>query len=159
MENGVAVASHSKEKVVVIEKDPGCEGLHECEKLGIPFLVADATDPRTLEAATIEKATAIVAACSDDGTNLEIAIHARQLTESRRSAHPLKCHIHLSNVDLRTMARQKRLLAGDKRKIVISTSGIDFYENSARWLFLPHPLDYALASKNWTPAKGVFLLS
>src|SRR5204863_9433307 len=64
--------SRENRKVIVIEKDPECDGLRECEKLGIAYLVDDASNPKALKAARVHHARTLIAACSEDGTNLEI---------------------------------------------------------------------------------------
>lgn len=129
--------------VIVVEKDPGSPGLRECQELGIPCLVADASDPAVLRAAGVHKARLLVITCSSDPVNLEVAIHARRLARAfRRQREALRCHLHLSNPDLRSAVRQKSLLADVERRIAISTFGVDIYENSARRLFQRHPLDF-----------------
>jgi TrkA-N domain/RyR domain len=131
------------ERVVVIEKDPDAAGLRVCQRLGVLYIVGDASDPRTLRAARVQKARLLVAVCGKDGTNLEIAIRARQLIESERQpGDVLQCYLHLADPDLSLIARRKKLVAPVAGLMSISTVGIDLYENSARWLFQRHPLDW-----------------
>ncbi len=130
-------------RVIVIEKDPAAPGLAECQHLGIPCLVADASDPAVLREAGVHRARLLVVTCSSDAVNLAIAIHARRLAQALRPrGEPLQCHLHLSNPDLRTAVRQRGLVADVEGRIAISTFGIDVYEHSARRLFEEHPLDY-----------------
>ncbi len=131
------------EKVIVIEKDPASHGIAVCEKLGIPYLVADATDPGVLRSAGVHKARILVAACAGDGTNLEVAIRAGELArDSRPQGSPLRCYLHISSLDLRTAVRRRSFVSTHEKRIEISTFGFDVYENSARLLFAEHPLDW-----------------
>ncbi|MGD1030695.1 MAG: NAD-binding protein [Opitutaceae bacterium] len=131
------------DKVVVIERDPHAPGLQVCDELGVPYVLADASDPRALRAAGAGRARLLIATCTDDGLNLKIALNARQIVESFRPQDgPLKCYIQLSNRYLRTMARQKHLIADSRGRIEISTVGLDVYENGARRLFNRYPLDW-----------------
>lgn len=141
-DNGAASKGRG-ERVVVIEKDPDAPGLRVCQRLGVLYIVGDASDPRTLRAARVQKARLLVAVCGKDGTNLEIAIRARQLIESDRQAgEALQCYLHLADPDLNLIARRKKLVAPVPGLMSISTVGIDLCENSARWLFQHYPLDW-----------------
>jgi voltage-gated potassium channel Kch len=132
-----------REKVLVIEKDPEAADLRTCHRLGIPYVLGDASDPRVLRTARVHKARLLVAVTGKDGINLEIAIQAARLVEAERPAgEPLRCYMHLADGDLRLMARRKRLVAPVPGKMTISTVGIDLFENSSRWLFQEHPLDW-----------------
>ncbi len=131
------------ERVIVIEKDPGAHGIAVCEKLGIPYLVADASDPGVLKRAGVQRARILVAACAEDGTNLEVAIHAGHLARALRpKGAPLRCFLHIANLDLRTAVRRRSFLSAADGRMEISTFGFDVYENSARLLFDEHPLDW-----------------
>jgi hypothetical protein len=142
VDNGAAPKARG-ERVVVIEKDPDAPGLRVCQRLGVLYIVGDASDPRTLRAARVQKARLLVAVCGKDGTNLEIAIRARQLIESdRKPGEALRCYLHLADPDLNLIARRKKLVAPVPGLMSISTVGIDLCENSARWLFQHFPLDW-----------------
>ena len=133
--------------VIMIERDPGSPGVAECEKLGIPCIIGDATDVRVLTAAGVHKAANLIAVCTDDGTNIEIAVRARSLTEKRRRIHdPLVCHVHIGDAHLRGLVRRERLIADSPGHFTATTAGIDVYESSARWLFQRYPLDRAGAN-------------
>jgi hypothetical protein len=134
------------ERVVVVEADAASPGLRACEELRIPRLVADACDRRVLEAVRLERARKIVATCGNDGANLEIAILARQIASERRdpALPPLHCVVDVADMDLRTIFRQRKIVAGENRRIVVDMVGIDLYENSARLLLRRHPLHRVL---------------
>src|SRR3972149_11202659 len=105
----------------------------------------DASDRRTLEALRPHTARMIIATCGDDGLNLQIAILARQLVSERRDAGlpPLECVVDVADMDLRTIFKQRKIVAGAERRINVNMVGIDIYENSARLLFQRYPLHRA----------------
>lgn len=76
------------ERVVCIELNhlliEGDATLH-----GVPVIDGDATLAETLLRAGIDRARAVLAVTSADGTNLEIALRARSLTDAQRTANPL----------------------------------------------------------------------
>jgi voltage-gated potassium channel Kch len=126
--------------LLVLERDGDSAGIAECERLGIPYLIGDASDPRTLRSVGVHNAATLIAVCGSDEANLEIVIRAGQL-KRRRNARTLKCYVNLTNDDLRTMVRQKGFAQPEGQSIEISTFGTDIYENTARRLFLSNPLD------------------
>jgi voltage-gated potassium channel Kch len=58
-------------------------------KQSVPWIEGDATDAETLLRAGIDRARALLAVTSADGTNLEIALRARSLTDRRSAEAPL----------------------------------------------------------------------
>ena len=56
---------------------------------GVPVIEGDATSAEMLLRAGIDRARAVIAVTSADGTNLEIALRARSLTDQRRPTAPL----------------------------------------------------------------------
>lgn len=74
------------DKVVVIEKDGANDFVRVCRELGIIVLVGDATDKKLLNKAGVHKARYLVAISDKDGTNVEIAVHTRQLAVDTRAA-------------------------------------------------------------------------
>lgn len=96
------------EWVVVVENDSGNEGLKRCREHGTTIVVGDPTDEFTLRKVRIEHARALVSVMGDDGDNVETAVLARQLNSTRRD-DPLRCIIHISDRELRTMLANTRL--------------------------------------------------
>lgn len=68
--------------VVCVEEDPEARGIPLARRLRVPCVIGDVADEGVLEAAKIERATALLAVTSADTTNLEAALYARSL-------HPL----------------------------------------------------------------------
>ena len=128
--------------VVVIEKDGGNDFVRICRELGIVALIGDATDVRLLKKAGVHKARYLVAICGKDGTNLEIAVHTRQLIQKnqRTGKNGLECHVHIADGTLRTAFNHHKVLTATTDRFNVSLFNI--YENSARILLNAYPLDY-----------------
>jgi Trk K+ transport system NAD-binding subunit len=79
---GYRVAHHlhsMQQNVVVVDNHPQVDLVSTIRDLGIPVIVDDATREEILVAARIVDAKAIVMATQQDGTNLQIAMKARDL--------------------------------------------------------------------------------
>jgi voltage-gated potassium channel len=68
----------------VIEKDDQAPLLFDLFKDGIPVISGNARNKATLEEAGVEKAKAVIAATSDDLSNLDIGLTARELNAMAR---------------------------------------------------------------------------
>ncbi len=72
--------------VVAVDQDEGNRRLGMVRALGVPVIIADATLPQTLEAASLANASAVAVLTSDDLANLETGLAVRgQLGERWRS--------------------------------------------------------------------------
>ncbi|GAB4500183.1 MAG: hypothetical protein OHK003_19250 [Anaerolineales bacterium] len=67
------------ETLAVIEFKADSDTVTSVKKMGIPVIHDDATRPSILEAASIQKARAIILASQNDAMNLQIALKARTL--------------------------------------------------------------------------------
>jgi Trk K+ transport system NAD-binding subunit len=70
-------------EVVVIERSGGNRYLNQARALGVPALIADATQRQTLEAANVHSASAAAVLTSDDLTNIETALAVRDYLGER----------------------------------------------------------------------------
>lgn len=93
------------EDVVVIEKDETNPWIEPCRALGAIFLQGDAGSPAMLQHARVDTARGLFAVCDDDGTNAEIAIHARDLVLARGGG-PLNCLAHITDPQLCKLMRE-----------------------------------------------------
>ncbi|HEX5598026.1 MAG TPA: NAD-binding protein, partial [Micromonosporaceae bacterium] len=66
-------------EVVAIDKDPAARGAAVANRLGIPFVVGDGAQEETLRLASVATAQALVIVSTDDVTNLEATLNAREL--------------------------------------------------------------------------------
>jgi Trk K+ transport system NAD-binding subunit len=80
-------------RVVVVERSEGNRFLNEARALGVPVLVADATQRQTLEAANVHRASAVAVLTSDDLTNIETALVVRDFLAERWATVPVVLRI------------------------------------------------------------------
>ncbi|MFJ8043682.1 potassium channel family protein [Kitasatospora sp. NPDC096147] len=64
--------------VVCVDRSPSARGIARARTYDIPVIIGDATQDGVLEAARIGHSRALVALTSEDGTNLEAALAARE---------------------------------------------------------------------------------
>jgi len=76
-------------EVVVVERSDANRYLNQARALGVPVLLADATQRQTLEAANVHLASAIAVLTSDDLTNIETALAVREYLGDRWQTVPV----------------------------------------------------------------------
>ena len=75
--------------VVVVEQSDANRYLDQARALGVPVLVADASQRQSLVAANVEKAAAVAVLTSDDLVNLETGLAVRQVLGGRFGQVPV----------------------------------------------------------------------
>ena len=75
--------------VVVVEKHDGNRHLSQARALGVPVVIADATQPQTLESVSLASASAVAVLTSDDLANLETGLAVRDQLGPRWGATPV----------------------------------------------------------------------
>jgi Trk K+ transport system NAD-binding subunit len=75
--------------VVVVEQDDSNRHLGQVRALGVPVVIADATQPQTLESVSLASASAVAVLTSDDLTNLETGLAVRDQLGDRWAATPV----------------------------------------------------------------------
>jgi voltage-gated potassium channel Kch len=91
--------------VVVIENNRAAPGLETSRREGIIVLHGDATEPTMLRRAGIRRARYIIAACGDDGLNVDVAMNAHDLVDPDRD-RPLNCFTHVVDPDVRQFLKE-----------------------------------------------------
>ena len=76
-------------EVVAVDKDEGNRRLGRLRALGVPVIIADATLPQTLEAASLGNAAAVAVVTSDDLANLETGLAVRDQLGERWNSVPV----------------------------------------------------------------------
>jgi hypothetical protein len=99
------------ERVVIIEYDENNGMLDRCRKQEVITLIGNAADPDMLRRARIHKASHLISVCGDDGTNAEVAVHARKLVEDRKR-RTLSCLVHIVDPQLCNLLRQREIGMG-----------------------------------------------
>jgi Trk K+ transport system NAD-binding subunit len=80
-------------EVVVIERSEHNRHLSQVRALGIPVMIADATQPETLASARLDSASAVAVLTSDDLANLETGLAVRDQLGSRWRDTPVVLRI------------------------------------------------------------------
>jgi Trk K+ transport system NAD-binding subunit len=75
--------------VVVMEKNEGNRHLGQVRALGLPVVIADATQPQALASASLGKAAAVAVLTSDDLANLETGLAVRDQLGPRFASTPV----------------------------------------------------------------------
>ena len=75
--------------VVAVDKDESNRRLGPIRALGVPVIIADATLPQTLEAASLPNAAAVAVVTSDDLANLETGLALRDQLGERWKSVPV----------------------------------------------------------------------
>jgi hypothetical protein len=123
-------------RVVVIEEDEENPLIDACREQGAVVLVGDATDKNLLRKAGIRKAKYLVTVCADDGTNAEIALHARDLVRSRKG-RALTAFVHIVDLELCNL-----LSGGELAAAAVDLFRLEFFnvlERGARLMLREHP--------------------
>ncbi|WP_417466379.1 NAD-binding protein [Kitasatospora cinereorecta] len=74
-----------KVKVVCVERDPAARGVALARGLKVPTIIADVTEPGVLEDAGVRRGRAMLALTSNDSTNLEAVLAAREAKPDLRA--------------------------------------------------------------------------
>ena len=126
----------SGQHVVVIEKNAGNSNLAFCREHGIINLIGDATDQRQLNKAQTQKASYLFCVCNNDGTNVEVAVVAQE-TVSKHHKGSLTCFIHIIDLELCKLLREKKLL--ERKTDVFRWEFFNIFETGARRLLNMFP--------------------
>jgi voltage-gated potassium channel Kch len=94
-------------KVVVIDSDADNKDFELCRALGVPVIIGDAHQERTLRAAGVHHAARLLAVCDYDAINAEIIALTEQLAVQRNNGE-LHCLARINDSDL---CRQFRIHA------------------------------------------------
>src|SRR3972149_6763076 len=131
-------------RVVVIEQERESSKLESCREMGATLLIGNATDPELLREAQVQRAIYLFSVCGNDGVNAEVAVHAQDLTANRKGK-PLTCFIHIADLELKNLLREKEIAAQKVDSFRLELFNV--FESGARALLNEHPA--------FSPAGGV----
>lgn len=77
----VEILRHEGRRVVVVDRDPANRYLGQVRALGVPVVLADATQRQTLVAANVARARAVAVVTSDDFANIEAGLAVRNFAD------------------------------------------------------------------------------
>ena len=131
-------------RVVVIEQERENSKLESCREMGATLLIGNATDMELLRKARVQRAIYLFSVCGNDGVNAEVAVHAQDLTANRKGK-PLTCFIHIADLELKNLLREKEIAAQKVDSFRLELFNV--FESGARALLNEHPA--------FSPAGGV----
>jgi len=101
----------------------------------------DATEPETLRRAGLGNARTIVAACGDDGANVNVALAARRALADMPALQPgaIACHVQVLDYELGALFRGSPLFVQTDGPLDMSV--FNAYDATARIVSQAHPLD------------------
>lgn len=123
--------------VVVVEQDEQNTAIERCRAEGIPVLVGDATDPAVLRQARVRRARYVIAVCGSDGTNADIAAHARELVGKDSRGEPLAAFVHVVDLELCRLLRDR--LVSEESRGSFRLELFNVFESGARAWLREHP--------------------
>jgi hypothetical protein len=107
--------------VVAIEMDPANPLIEVWRSLGVPVIVGDAQLKGTLHSAGVQRAADLLAVCTEDAVNTQIAAVAQELATSRRRGE-LHCLARIGNPHMCELLRSKEL-----NRPADPSSSLDFF--------------------------------
>ena len=154
------------QRVVAIEFDDGNDEIVGCRAHGGIVLLGDAADEEVLEKARVHRAQCLISVCGDDGTNVEISVHANHLVRQKprwlaghNSAQPntntaepwedlpddtrnqdgrVRCFAHIIDLDLRNLLKDR---FASRRGDPIELRFFNIFESGARAILGHNPPD------------------
>ncbi|MEI7845642.1 MAG: NAD(P)-binding protein [Chloroflexota bacterium] len=90
--------------VVIIERNEKNDWLVSCQEQGMFILLGDASDPALLRKAGIQRASAMIVVCGNDGVNADIALHTKDLAQPGKH---LTCLVHISSPQLCNLLQEQ----------------------------------------------------
>jgi hypothetical protein len=131
----LAKAFHERgHPVIVIEQNEACDLIEACEQQGSIVLSGDATEREVLATARLPEARYLIAVCGDDGTNAEIAAHARQVAR-QRMGRSLTCVTHIADHELWHLLRRWEVGSTDSFRLQFFNT----FEAGAQALLTAYP--------------------
>lgn len=97
--------SENGHTVVVIETDPKPDEITRCRSSGALILTGDASNPKILKSAGVDRAECLIAVTGKDELNAEIAMSAAMISRNSPSL-PLSCYLHIVDLNLYNLLKE-----------------------------------------------------
>jgi hypothetical protein len=126
------------ERVVIIDSNGENPLAGHCKDRGAIVLTGNAADPQLLRKARVHQAKSVISVCSNDSTNAEVALYARELVLDGEGG-TLSCLAHIVDLQLWSFLREREIHMG-----IIDAFRLGFfniYEGGARELLYEYPYD------------------
>lgn len=122
--------------VIAIEKDPNGPYVSQAREHGVIVLIGDATNPLLLLQARIRHAARVIAVCTPDGLNVDIAFQTRAIVDPDRK-QPLICTVHVAEPQLWSLLREQGL--GVDGDAAFRPHVVNLYDDAASVLLSEYP--------------------
>ena len=141
------------EDVAVVERDAENDYLPLVRQLGASAFVADAGVPAALEQAGVRRARRLVAVCSNDDMNVEIAFAALEVRQATRrgvrrwgrTKGGLRCLAHIDDLAVWRLLRERALSLSDSTSFTLEF--FNFHDRAAEDVVKQRVLDESGASR------------
>jgi len=143
-------------KIALIEKSGNPATMTLCRKMGVALLDGDAADELILRMAGIERASAAFVVAGRDQINLEIAMKMLSRYRKLKASQPFVCHVHIVQLALLELLQRQPWLEGEVGGFELKFFSI--HQNTARTLFLEHPLEGRSPSPGMLQGSHVHLI-
>lgn len=124
------------ERVVVVERDSDNGMLRLCREHGAITLIGNATAPTLLRSARVGRAKYVISVCGGNGTNAEVAVHARELVRGRKGK-ALTCLAHIYDLGLCILLREREIAMAKPDEFRLELFNV--FETGARVLLEEYP--------------------
>jgi hypothetical protein len=112
----------------------------------VAVITGDASDPKDLRRAAVDRAKQVIVVCDDEQTNVAVAaaVGKTLATSNTRPASlgPLECWIFVPDVKLRQTFQQSQVFPHTGPAYSVNVRGLDPFELASRKIFDRSPLDF-----------------
>ncbi|NUM52303.1 MAG: NAD-binding protein [Candidatus Hydrogenedentes bacterium] len=136
-------------RVVAIDAHSNTKSLPIVESGHVLLVTGDATHLETLRRAGVHRAESLLALCGDDGTNIAIAMRARDLlAAASEHARPkrLRCVVQVMDFTFAALFKEHGVVQDTAGTLDVAL--FNSYEAAARMLWRDRPLDYEPIGEN-----------
>ncbi|MEP5763852.1 MAG: NAD-binding protein [Halieaceae bacterium] len=127
-----------KSKLVVVERDPENLMVNRVRELGVKVVIGDIFEDNMFDRINLGQADTLLAFTGSDGTNVELAMKARDHVRVKRDRiERLRVHIHLNEIGLAHQLESYPKFFSNQP--ITETSFFSVYDLSARLLLRDYP--------------------
>ena len=124
-------------ELTVVERNPENLYVERAQALGVHVLIGDVLDTNVLRKVNLHTARHLVTFSGNDGTNVELAIKARNYMSTDPTSRQLRVHLHINDTRISAQLEEYAKFFDDS-----SAASIDFfsvYDLNARILMHEYP--------------------
>jgi voltage-gated potassium channel Kch len=128
----------NQQEVVIVERSAENRRVQQVREMGFKVIIGDIFEAGMFERISLQQASTLIAFTGNDGSNVELAIKARNYIQENPGTEPhLKIHIHLNEIGLASQLESYPKFFADFSIAEISFFSV--YDLSARLLLRDYP--------------------